>query len=135
MKVAVPSQIITPPPYTQHARAVSSYPRGRWTDLGGSHRGGSVPVDVAVGESDCGTVNEDSPTLYNTHGPSVAIHRGDGQILGGSHVVGSVLVDVAAGERDFGASFDENTSTLPAERGSVNRLTYLSMGAMDRLGS
>ena len=68
---------------------------------------------------------------HERESPHLFVHGGHGQICGGSHAKGTVLVDVAAGERDFGASFDENTSTLPAERGSVNRLTYLSMGAMD----
>ena len=71
--------------------------------MGGSHGVGSVLVDVAVGESDCAVVNAYTPTLHNTHGPSAAIHRGDGQISGGSHVFGSVPVDVAVGESDCGA--------------------------------
>ena len=82
----------------------------------GSHVVGSVPVDAAGDESDCGVPNVYTPTLHNTHGTSATIHRGDGQILGGSHVVGSVLVDVAAGERHNCASADANTSTLPAKR-------------------
>ena len=45
--------------------------------MGGAHVVDRVPIDVAVGESDCGVVDLYSPTLYNTHGPSAATHRGN----------------------------------------------------------
>ena len=50
------------------------YPhRGDGQIWGDSHVDGNVPVDVAVGESDCGVVhNHYTPTLHNTRaGPSV----------------------------------------------------------------
>ena len=38
-------------------------------------------MDVAAGESDCGIGNDYTPTLHNTHGPSAAIHGGNGRAV------------------------------------------------------
>ena len=48
--------------------------------FGGSHPGDSVLVDIAAGESDFASVDVNASTLHNTHGPSAAIHGGDGQV-------------------------------------------------------